>query len=106
MTQEIIKSIQDAEAQAQAVKQAALLQAEEIVKQAERAAAKEGETMDEVCRAYKNSQLKDAEKIAEKAYEQALENQREQSATACSKILEESEPYVGVIIGRIIRGDC
>jgi vacuolar-type H+-ATPase subunit H len=105
MTQEIIKSIKQAEEQAQAVKDSAVAQAESLIKQAERAAIKEGETMEQVCQAFKNSQLKDAEKLAQQRYEQSLEEQRAKSATECSKILENSESYVGLIVGRVIRGD-
>ena len=105
MTQEIIKSIKQAEAQAQALKDNAVAQAEALIKQAEVAAIKEGETMEQVCQAYKNSQLKDAEKLAQQRYEQSLEEERAKSATECSKILEASEGYVGLIVGRVIRGD-
>ncbi len=106
MTNDIIKSIKQAEEQAQAIKEAALAEAEACVKQAEAASIKESETMEQVCQAYKNSQLKDAEKIAQENYLRALEAQREKSGTECSKILEDSEGYVGLIVGRIIRGDC
>lgn len=105
MTKDIIKSIKQAEEQAQAMKENALAQAEALVKQAETAAIKEGETMDQVCLAYKNSQLKDAEKAAQERYLQTLEEQRGKSATEASKILEDSEAYVGLIVGRVVRGD-
>lgn len=105
MTKDIIKSIKQAEEQAQAMKDKALAEAETYVKQAEKLAVKEAETMKEVCRAYKNSQLKDAEKAAQESYVRALEAQREKSGDECSRILENSEAYVGLIVGRIIRGD-
>ena len=106
MTNEIIKSIKQAEEQAKAIKENALSQAETYVKDAEKAAVKEAETMEQVCQAYKHSQLKDAEKAAQENYLHALETQRETSGNECSKILEDSEAYVGFIVGRIIRGDC
>lgn len=105
MTNEIIKSIKQAEEQAQAIKENALAQAEALVKQAETAAVKEAETMDQVCAAYRNSQLKDAEKAAQEKYLQTLEDQRGKSATHASSILEDSEAYVGIIVGRVIRGN-
>ncbi len=105
MTQEIIKSIKQAEAEAAQRKQAALLQAEAHIKAAQDEAVKEQETMEQVCSAYKVSQMKDAEKAAQEKYLAAVEKQREDSATQCSKILEDSEAFVSLIVGRVIGGN-
>ena len=80
MTEEIIKSITEAEARAAKIKESAFAQAAEIAAKAEERAFEIEKSSEEVCRAYRETQLKAAEADAEKA------KKRKNMPTACSKI--------------------
>jgi len=67
MTEEIIKSITEAEARAAKIKESAFAQAAEIAAKAEERAFEIEKSSEEVCRAYRETQLKAAEADAEKA---------------------------------------
>ena len=61
MTEEIIKSITEAEARAAKIKESAFAQAAEIAAKAEERAFEIEKSSEEVCRAYRETQLKAAE---------------------------------------------
>ena len=106
MTEDIIKSIAEAEEDGAAKKATATENAAQAIKQAEQRAAEIEKTSGEVCKAYRETMQKQAEDTANKAYTQTLETARAEAREYCRKILSETDAVVGKIVGRIISGDC
>ena len=94
MTEEIIQSITQAEAQAA-----------EIKKAAQEKAAREEKMSEEVCKAYRETQIKNAETQAQADYDAALQSTRKQAREYCARIMDGAKPSVSKIVGRIVRGD-
>lgn len=101
MTEEIIKSITEAETRAAKIKESAFAQAAEIAAKAEARAFEIESSSEEVCRAYRETQLKAAEADAEKAYLSALAQKREEARGYADRLLENIELPVSKIVGRI-----
>ena len=102
----IIQSIKAAEAQAADIKNAAETQAANILADAEKQAARLERAAFDVCKAYKETQLKQAVVDAEKAYQDSLYKKAEETTAYCARILENSDAAVSSIVGRIISGNC
>lgn len=105
MTEEIIKSITDAEAQAAEMKRAANERAANILSDAETQAARLKQSSLEVCKAYRDSQLKAAHSDAENAYAATLNAKEREAREYCAKVLAGSETSVNKIVGRITGGN-
>lgn len=105
MTEEIIKSITEAEARAAKIKESAFAQVAEIAAKAEERAFEIEKSSEEVCRAYRETQLKAAEADAEKAYLSALAQKREEAKQYADRLLENTELPVSRIVGRITGGN-
>ncbi len=101
-----MKWIIEAEAQASECKRLAMEQAAKIVSEAEEKAARYEETSIEVCKAYKETQTKQAIEEAENAYNQTLVKKQAEAKAYCENALDNSEYSVNQIIRRIIGGDC
>ena len=99
MTEEIIKSITEAEEKATDMKTAAYARAAEIAAQAEIRA-------EEVCKAYRETQLKAAEADAQKKYLAALAEKRAEAEAYAARLLENTELPVSKIVRRVCGGDC
>ena len=95
MTEEIIKSITEAEEKATDMKTAAYARAAEIAKSSE-----------EVCKAYRETQLKAAEADAQKKYLAALAEKRAEAEAYAARLLENTELPVSKIVRRVCGGDC
>ena len=93
MTEEIIKSITEAEEKATDMKTAAYARAE-IAAQAETRAAEIAKSSEEVCKAYRETQLKAAEADAQKKYLAALAEKRAEAEAYAARLLEK-EPSGG-----------
>ena len=106
MTEDIIKSIAEAEEQGAAMKAAATENAAQTIKQAEKRAAEIEKTSGDVCKAYRETMQKQAEETAARSYAQTLEKAQADAREYCRKILSETDAVVGKIVGRIISGDC
>ena len=106
MTEEIIKSITQAEETAAEIKRVATEKAAAIIAEATERAANTESAAVEVCRAYKESQIKAAHAEAESAYTETVTKNTESAKSYCAKALAESDSVIGNIVGRIIRGDC
>lgn len=104
MTEEIIKSIAQAEAQATELKREATEKAARTIEDAEKQAAALEKSNAEVCRAYRESQTSSALEDAEKEYRAALRAKENEAKAYCEKALLESEACVEEIVGRIVRG--
>lgn len=105
MTEDIIKSITEAEAQAAELKAEALKKAAEIAVRAEARASELEKTSEEVCKAYRETQLKAAEADAEKEYFRTLVERRAEAEKYASRLLEQTELPVSGIVGRITSGN-
>lgn len=106
MTEEIIKSITEAEEKAADMKTAAYARAAEIAAQAEIRAAEIARSSEEVCKAYRETQLKAAEADAQKKYLAALAEKRAEAEAYAARLLENTELPVSKIVRRVCGGDC
>lgn len=106
MTEEIIKSITAAEEQAAQYKRNAVDEAACILTDAQAQATRLENSAAEVCRAYRETQMKNAVNDAEKEYASALRAKENEAKAYCEAALAGSEASVGKIVGRILGGDC
>ena len=106
MTEEIIKSITAAEEQAAQYKRNAVDEAARILTDAQAQATRLENSAAEVCRAYRETQMKNAINDAEKEYTSALRVKENEAMAYCEAALAGSEASVGKIVGRILGGDC
>ncbi|MBE7068688.1 MAG: hypothetical protein E7381_05245 [Clostridiales bacterium] len=106
MTEEIIKSIMEAEEQGANLKHQATEKATEILAEAERQATQTLQSVAEVCRAYSETQLKNAYAEAEHRFVATLEKETQKAKEYCAESLKNANGIVSSIVGRIVRGDC
>ena len=93
--EEIIKSITEAEAQAEVLKAQALARAAEI----EKKSAKE-------CKEFRENALKTAQAQAQQAYDRAIEEKRGEAKTYVEQHLERCNLQVQEIVRRVLSGNC
>ncbi len=105
MKDEIVKSITQAEETAAELKRTAMERATEIVDEAVKRAEQIENTAKEVCAAYRESQIKNAQAEAERAYGEMLAQNEEDAKEYCTKVLEGADSVIGGIVGRIISGN-
>lgn len=105
MTNEIVKSITEAEAQALELKRVEAERAAQIVAQAQQQAARTESSSEEVCKAYRETQLKAARAEAEANYQSVLKTKEKEAREYCAKILEKADENVREIVRRIVSGD-
>lgn len=105
MTEDIIKSVTEAERAAAEIRSAANIRAAEIAAAAEKRAAEIERSSEEVCKAYRETQAKAAEADAEKAYFSFLTQKRAEAKAYADRLLENTELPVSRIVGRITGGD-
>lgn len=105
MTEEIIKSITDAEAQATEMKRIATERASKILSDAETQAERSEQSSAEVCKAYRESQIRHANSDAEAEYAAAMQKSEYDAKGYCTRAWNEAEVFIGTIVGRIISGD-
>lgn len=105
MTEEIIKNITDAEAQAAQIKREAQERATAILAEATERAARLERSSAEVCKAYRESQMKAAHADAEREYAETLQAKTREAKAYCENALHGSDASVGKIVGRIVGGD-
>ena len=106
MTENIVKSITQAEEQASQIKHEALERASAIVAQATESASATEREAAEQCRAYKETELKRAQADGEKSYSETVQKNEDSAKAYCAKVLENASTVIGGVVGRIIRGDC
>ena len=88
------------------MKTAAYARAAEIAAQAEIRAAEIARSSEEVCKAYRETQLKAAEADAQKKYLAALAEKRAEAEAYAARLLENTELPVSKIVRRVCGGDC
>ena len=106
MTEEIMKTIAEAERKATEIKAKATERATQIVKEAEARAVEIEKSSAEVCKAYRETAQKNAEAEAQKQYVATLEKAQAEASEYCRKILNQTEAPVSKIVGRITNVDC
>ncbi|MBQ8295572.1 MAG: hypothetical protein IJX87_03955 [Clostridia bacterium] len=107
MTEEIIKSITEAEGQAAEIRRVANERAEQIVAEAQMRAARSMQSSEEVSRAYKETQIKTAHKEAQNAYDTTIAEKTRAAQEYCAQVFKAGAPeVVGNIVGRITSGNC
>ena len=106
MTEEIIKSITASEAQASERKARAYERAAEIASEAEVRAAEIAKSSEEVCKAYRETQLKNAEAEAERQYCATHAKKRAEAEAYAARLMDGLELPVSKIVRRICDGDC
>ena len=105
MTEEIIKSITAAEEQAAQMKRTALEKAAQILSEAQTQATRLEASAAEECKAYRETQSRNALADAEKEYEATMRAKEQQAKEYCEEALAKSGASVGNMIGRILGGD-
>ena len=105
MTEEMIREITQAEEQATEKKQVALEQATAIVAQAQEQAQRMEQTSMEVCKAYRESQIKNAKVDAENKYAETLAQTEKSAKEYCADILRNADVAVSKIVERMISGN-
>lgn len=106
MTEEIIKSITDAEEKASEIKRLANEQALQILSKAEEDVARMEKNSSDDCKNYREQQIKQAIECAESDYVTTLKQNGEKSRAVCADHLSKADGVVNKIVGRIISGDC
>lgn len=69
-------------------------------------AAEIAKSSEEVCKAYRETQLKAAEADAQKKYLAALAEKRAEAEAYAARLLENTELPVSKIVRRVCGGDC
>ena len=106
MTDEIIKAIAAAEEKAATMKsEAEVIAAKTLQTAAEKVALKE-KTSAEVCKEYRETQIKRAHEDADAAYAREMQKTSESAKEYCANVLKKAEVAAAEIVGRIIGGDC
>lgn len=105
MTEEIVKSITEAEEKAAEIKRIAQETAAKILADAEKNAARTESSSAEICKAYTETQIKTAKAEAENRYISTLETELQNAKKYCAQILEKSEIAVNDVVGRITSGN-
>lgn len=105
MTEEIIKSITAAEEQAAQIKRDALDKAAQILSQAQAQATRLESSAAEECKAYRETQSRNALADAEKEYDAAMRAKKNEAKEYCTDALANADASVGKMIGRILDGN-
>ncbi len=103
---ELVKLITEAEAAGSEEKRLAAAQAAKIVEDAETQAAAKEKTTQEVCKAFRETQIKAADAEVQAVYEKAVAEKEAEAKEACLKILQSVEAQISRIVGRVTSGDC
>lgn len=105
MTEEIIKSITNMEAEAEQIKTEALAKAVAIVSCAEEEVSEKERTALDNQKKYREEQYKIALEEADVQYAKTLAEKERDAKAYCEEALQSSQAYVGDIVGRIICGN-
>ena len=105
MTEDIIKGITQAETQASQIKKEAQEKAAAIVAEATLRAREIENDGVQLCKSYRETQIKEAQERAEKEYQTTIRVKTEEAKLYCADALKKSEASVGKIVGRIVGGD-
>ena len=105
MTEDIIKAITEAEAQASLIKKEAQEKATAIVAEATLRASETENKSAELCKSYRETQVKEMQENAEKEYQTTIREKTEEAKAYCEKALANAQASTEKIVGRIVRGN-
>ena len=105
MTEEIIKTITDAETIALEYKTDAETKAEKLLAETEQKILVEEKTREEAFRAYRETSLNNAKVEAQARFEQATEQSQSDAKAYCAEVLKKADMQINEIVGRMIRGN-
>ena len=105
MTEEMIKTITDAEEKAAQCKREAEEKAAKLLSETEAQISRTEKALEETLRAYKESQIKAAKTKAQERFEGALKQTREEAKAYSANVLKNADEQVNAIVGRQISGD-
>lgn len=104
--QEIINSINEAEAKAAEIKAEALKKAAAIAENAEARCGEIAGLSEAECKALREKSIKNAEAEAQKKYDSEITAKRAEAAQYRADRLKNTDNLVGDIVRRITRGGC
>ena len=104
--QEIINSINEAEAKAAEIKAQARKKAAEIAENAEERSAEISKLSETELKAYREKSVKEAEAEAQKRYDSEIAIKRAEAAQYAAERLNNADKFIGDIVRRITRGSC
>ena len=104
--QQIIESINEAEAKAAEIKAEALDKATKIAENAEERSAEIAKLSEAECKVYREKSIKTAEEEAEQKYVSDITVKRAESAQYAADRLKDTDKIVNDIVRRITRGSC
>lgn len=104
--QQIIDSINEAEAKAAEIKANALKKAAAIAENAEERSAEIAKLSEAECKSYREKSIKTAEEEAEKKYVSEITVKRAEASKYAADRLKNTDKTVNDIVRRITRGGC
>lgn len=104
--QDIINSINEAEAKAAEIKAEALRRAAKIAEAAEERCAEIAKLSEAECKAYREDSIKTAEAEAQKNYDSEIAVKRAEAAKYCADRFKNTDKTVNDIVRRVKRGSC
>ncbi len=104
--EEIIRSITQAESEAEAIKAEALLQCAKIAEEAEAEKNRIADKCEEDCKLYRERGIAEACAEAERQYSAALEKKRAEAAANADSVIKNTDKVVAEIVRRVTRGNC
>lgn len=104
--EDIIKSVNEAETQAEEIKSGAEQQAAQILADAEKKAAAILKQSEEKLKLYREEQLRAAQTNAEDEYKDALQASAQKAEEYANSLIRSTEIQVSEVVGRVSRGNC
>lgn len=104
--EDIIKSVNEAERQAEEIKLSAEQKAAQILADAERRASEILKAGEEKLKIYREEQLKAAQAAADKDYNKAIADNSAKAEEYANSLIEKTKIQVSEVVGRVSRGNC
>ena len=103
---EILNCINEAENQAESIKEKALEMSAEIAKTAEESAEEIAKLSEAECRTYREKSIVQAEADAEQAFLKQITAKRAEASQYANDKLKDTDRVVNAIVRRVTRGGC
>lgn len=103
--EDVIKSVTEAEQEAERIKEAADIKCAEIIARAEKDAAEILKRSEERLKLYRENALAKAAKDAEDAYKKSVKDSLEEATAYADEVLKKTDKQVTEIVGRIVGGN-
>ena len=103
--EDIIKSVNEAERQAEEIKAGAEQKAAQILADAEKKAAEILKSSEEKLKIYREEQLKSAQVSAEDNYKKTISDNAEKAEEYANSLIAKTDIQVSEVVGRVSRGN-